>query len=57
MSRIYKMTEVATENGMDWDQAIYQNEIETVKEFDTLEQALAYCENELGGDTDTYGVE
>ena len=55
--RIFKMTEKAIENGMDWDEAIYNGEIETVKEFDTIEEALAYFENELGADSETYGVE
>lgn len=57
MSRVYKMTKEAWENGMDWDKAIYNGEIETVEEFDTIEEALAYFENELGADSDRYGVE
>ena len=57
MARIYAMTNEAWDNGTDWDTAIYNGEIETVKEFDTIEEALAYFENELGGDADRYGVE
>ena len=57
MARVYTMTNEAWENGTDWDTAIYNGEIETVKEFDTTEEALAYFENELGGDAERYGVE
>ena len=57
MARVYTMTNEAWENGTDWDTAIYNGEIETVKEFDTTEEALAYFENELGADSETYGVE
>lgn len=56
-NRIYKLTAKATENEMSWDEAIFNGEIETVKEFETLEEALEYFENELGGDAETYGVE
>ena len=51
------MTENAIENKMDWDTAIYNGEIETVKEFDSVEEAVSYFENELGGDAEMYGVE
>lgn len=57
MARVYTMTKEAWENGTDWDTAIFNGEIETVKEFDTTEEALAYFENELGGDAERYGVE
>lgn len=57
MARIYTMTNEAWDNGTDWDAAIFNGEIETVKEFDTIEEALAYFENELGGDAERYGVE
>ena len=57
MARVYTMTDEAWENGTDWGTAIYNGEIETVKEFDTTEEALAYFENELGGDAERYGVE
>ena len=57
MARVYTMTNEAWENGTDWDTAIYNGEIETVKEFDTTEEALAYFENELGGDAERCGVE
>lgn len=56
-NRVYKMTENAWEKGMDWDTAIYNGEIETVEEFDSLEEALEYFDNELGGDSEMYGVE
>lgn len=55
--RVYKMTENAWNNGMDWDTAIYNDEIETVEEFDSIEEALEYFENELGGNSEMYGVE
>ena len=57
MARVYTMTNEAWENGTDWDTAIYNGEIETIKEFDTTEEALAYFENELGSDAERYGVE
>ena len=57
MNRVYTMTKTAWENGMDWDEAIYNGEIETVKEFNTIEEALAYFEDVLGGDAERYGVE
>ena len=57
MARVYTMTNEAWENGTDWDTAIYNGEIETVKEFDTTEEALTYFENELSGDAERYGVE
>ena len=57
MHRVYKMTETAWNSGMDWDTAIYNGEIETVKDFDTIEEASEYFENELGGDSEKYGVE
>ncbi len=55
--RVYTMTEEAWNKGTDWDAAIAENEIETVAEFETLEEAIEYYENDLGGDTDRYGVE
>lgn len=55
--RVYKMTDKAWENGMDWDTAIFNGEIETVKEFDAIDEAVEFYENELGGDCDKYGVE
>lgn len=55
--RVYKMTNEAWENGMDWDTAIFNGEIETVKEFDTIGEAIEFYENELGEDFDKYGVE
>lgn len=55
--RVYRMTETAWNNGTDWDTAIYNGEIETVAEFDTIDEALAYYEDKLGGDSERYGVE
>lgn len=55
--RIYKLTEKAIAGEMTWETAIYNGEIETVKEFETLEESLEYFENELCGDTEMYGVE
>ena len=56
-NRVYKMTEKAWNKGMDWDTAIYSGEIETFEEFDSYIEALEYFENELGGDSEMYGVE
>lgn len=56
-NRVYKMTDIAWEKGMDWDTAIYLEEIETVEEFNSYIEALKYFENELGGDSEMYGVE
>lgn len=55
--RVYKMTNEAWEKGTDWDTAIFNGEIETVKEFDTIDEAVEFYENELGEDFDKYGVE
>lgn len=55
--RVYRMSEAAWNNGTDWDTAIYNGEIETVAEFDSVNEALDYFENELGGDSEKYGVE
>jgi hypothetical protein len=57
MARIYTMTKQAWENGTDWDTAIYNGNIETVKEFDSYSDAVEYFENELGGDAERYGIE
>lgn len=57
MARIYTMTKQAWENGADWDTAIYNGDIETVKEFDSYSDAVEYFENELGGDAERYGIE
>ena len=54
--RIFKMTEKAIENGMNWDEAIYNGEIETVEEFDTYEEAVKAFE-ERYVDEERYGVE
>lgn len=57
MNRVYTMTREARNNGATWDEAIYNNQIETVAEFGSLDEALSYFENELGGDSEIYGVE
>lgn len=57
MNRVYTMTREARNNGATWDEAIYNNQIETVAEFGSLEEALSYFENELGADSELYGVE
>lgn len=56
-NRVYTMTKAAMDSDMDWDTAIYNNEIETVEEFDSIDEAIAYFENELGGNAEVYGVE
>ena len=57
MSRIYKMTDLALTLNYDWDKAIYLGEIETVKDFETTQEAIDYFENELGSDSERYGIE
>lgn len=57
MSRIFRMTERAIEKRMDWDTAIFNGEIETVEEFDSMDEAVTYFENELGSDSEQYGIE
>lgn len=55
-NRIFTLTEKAIENNMDWDEAIYNGEIETVEEFDSYEEAVAAWE-ERYPDDQLYGVE
>ena len=55
--RVYTLTAKAIKTFMGWDEAIERGEIETVKEFATLEEALTYFEYELGSDGELYGVE
>ena len=55
-SRIFKITEKTIENNMDWDEAIYNGEIETVEEFDSYEEAVAAYEDRYNDDQ-VYGVE
>ena len=57
MHRIYKMTDKAADSNMTWDEAIYNCEIETVVEYDSIEAALEAFENEFGGNDEMYGVE
>ena len=54
--RIFTVTEKAIENGMDWDEAIENGEIETVEEFDSYEEAVEAFE-ERYVDEQVYGVE
>lgn len=54
--RVYKVTDKAMEQGMNWDEAIYSGEIETVEEFDSYEEAVAAFEDRYS-DPDIYGAE
>lgn len=54
--RIYTLTEKAIEEMMDWDTAIAEDEIQTVEEFESYEEAVESFENN-SYDTDFYGVE
>ena len=54
--RIYELTEEAKNKRMDWDEAIYNGEIQTIKEFETFEDALKAYDEEYC-DPDLYGVE
>lgn len=54
--RVYELTDEAKKQGMNWDEAIYNGEIQTVEEFETLDEALEAYENEYC-DPDLYGVE
>ena len=56
MHRIFKLTEKAIENCMEWDDAIKAGEIETVEEFETIEEAIQAFEDG-GYDPDLYGDE
>ena len=54
--RIYQLTGKAIADQMTWDEAIYNGEIETVAEFETMEDALdAWCVGDF--DPDLTGVE
>lgn len=56
--RIFKLSQNAIENCLDWDTAIEQGELVTIKEFDTYEEAVNEFENgETTYDPDLYGVE
>ena len=54
--RIFKVTENAIINSMDWDEAIENGEIETVEEFDSYEEAVEAFEDRYNDDQ-IYGVE
>lgn len=56
MARIFKLTEKAIENEMEWDAAIAENEIETVAEFETYAEAVAAFDNG-NYDAEVFGVE
>ena len=56
MYRIYELTDEAKKQGMNWDEAIYNGEIQTVEEFETKEEALQAYEEEYN-DPDLYGGE
>ena len=55
-NRIFKVTETAMLNNMDWDEAIASGEIETVEEFDSYEEAVKAFEDRYADDQ-VYGVE
>lgn len=40
MYRIYELTNEAKKQGMDWDEAIYNGEIQTVEELEDLVEAI-----------------
>lgn len=52
---IFTLSEKAYNEGMDWDKAIYENEIEIVEEFEDYEKAVEAFENG-GYDPDLYIV-
>lgn len=54
--RIFKVTDKAIENNMDWDEAIENGEIETVEEFDSYDEAVKAYEDRYNDDQ-IYGVE
>ncbi len=54
--RIFRISDAAWFNNMDWDDAISCGEIETVCEFDSYEDAVNEYENG-SYDPDFYGVE
>lgn len=56
MSRIYKVTTEAIDQGMNWDEVFAAGEIETVEVFDSYEDAVEAFDRE-GYDPDFYGVE
>lgn len=56
MIRIYELTDEAKKQGMDWDEAIYNGEIQTVKEFETQEEAMQAYEEDYN-DMDLYGLD
>lgn len=55
-NRIFKLTEKAIAEAMDWDTAISNDEIETVEEFDSYEEAVAAFEDGCY-DPEIYGAE
>lgn len=55
-NRIYRLTDRALSECMDWDTAIYNGEIETVAEYDSYQDAVTAF-NDGNYDCDLYGVE
>ena len=55
MSTIYKANQKAIENGWDWDTIFVNDAIETVAEFETMEEAEEAFDN-AGYDPDLYGI-
>ena len=47
MYRIYELTDEAKKQGINWDEAIYNGEIQTVEEFETKEEALQVYEGNI----------
>ena len=54
--RIFTLSEIAIIANMDWDTAIAEDEIDTIEEFDTYEEAVKAFEDRIY-DPDLYGVE
>ena len=54
--RIYVATEESLEKGWKWGAMFYNDGIETVEEFETIEEAIENFEKN-GYDEDFYGVE
>lgn len=54
--RIFVLSENAQIYGMDWEEAILTNELDTVKEFDSYEEAVKAFESG-NYNPEIYGVE
>lgn len=56
MAKIFKLSQKAMDNGMSWDEAIYNNEIDTIEDgFESIWEAQEEFDRR-GYDTDFYGV-